>query len=57
MADIRSVLSILTLCATMGTTLDVGVAGDDEREALAAVEAMFAPDNDDAASTKAGTHV
>jgi phosphotransferase system HPr (HPr) family protein len=42
MADLRSVLSILTLCAAMGTTLDVRAAGDDERDAVAALEAMFA---------------
>ena len=42
MADLGSVLSILTLCAAMGTILDVRVAGEDERDAVAAIEAMFA---------------
>ena len=47
MADIRSVLSVLTLCATMGTTLDLRVTGDDERDATAAIEAMFSSDDGD----------
>jgi phosphotransferase system HPr (HPr) family protein len=46
MADLRSVLSILTLCAAMGTALDVRATGDDERDATAAVEAMFSADDD-----------
>ena len=50
MADIRSVLSVLTLCATMGTTLDLRVTGDDERDATAAIEAMFSSDDGDDAS-------
>jgi phosphotransferase system HPr-like phosphotransfer protein len=41
MADIRCILSILSLCATMGTALDVEATGDDERDATCAVEQVF----------------
>ena len=40
-AELRSILSILTLCATMGATLDLEASGEDEQSAIAAVEAMF----------------
>jgi phosphotransferase system HPr (HPr) family protein len=40
-ADLRSILSILTLCATMGMTLEVEVAGDDEQDAAQTVERIF----------------
>jgi phosphotransferase system HPr (HPr) family protein len=40
-ADLRSILSILALCATMGATLVVEVDGDDEREAARSVEQAF----------------
>ncbi|HTL74026.1 MAG TPA: HPr family phosphocarrier protein [bacterium] len=40
-ADLRSIMSIITLCAAMGTTLDVEVRGDDEVEATRAVEQAF----------------
>lgn len=40
-ADARSVMSLLLLCATLGTVLDVEVAGDDEDAALAAVLTVF----------------
>ena len=46
-ADLRSVLSILTLCATMGTALDVRANGEDESDAAAAVEAAFSTDDGD----------
>jgi phosphotransferase system HPr (HPr) family protein len=41
MADLRSIISIIALCATMGTTLDVEVCGDDETDAVSAVEQVF----------------
>jgi phosphocarrier protein HPr len=41
MADLRSILSIISLCATMGTALDVEVMGDDEHDATRAVEQVF----------------
>lgn len=40
-ADLRSIMSIITLCAAMGTTLDVEVRGDDEVEATRAIEQAF----------------
>lgn len=40
-ADLRSILSILSLCATMGTALDIEAAGDDEHDAAYAVEQVF----------------
>jgi len=39
-----SILAILTLCAAMGSVLEIEAAGDDEDDALAAVEAVFTPD-------------
>ena len=42
-ADIRSIFSILMLCATMGTALDVEAIGDDENDATHAVEQLFLP--------------
>lgn len=40
-ADLRSIVSIISLCATMGTALDIEVHGDDETEATRAVERAF----------------
>ncbi|HEY8995464.1 MAG TPA: HPr family phosphocarrier protein, partial [Lacunisphaera sp.] len=37
-ADLRSIVSVLALCATMGTTLDLEAAGDDEQAAAQSVE-------------------
>jgi phosphocarrier protein HPr len=42
LADARSVLSILVLCAGMGTILDVEAAGEDEQQAVRAIEEVFA---------------
>ena len=44
-ADLRSIMSIISLCATMGTALDVEVKGDDEVEATRAVERAFSSAN------------
>ena len=41
-ADARSVLSILILCAGLGATLEIEASGPDEREAIQAVDAFFA---------------
>lgn len=41
-ADLRSIISIISLCATLGTALDVEVRGDDEADAVRAVERAFA---------------
>src|SRR5689334_15194956 len=46
-ADLRSILSVIALCATMGVALDIEVMGDDEQSAIAAVEEAFQPDGDD----------
>lgn len=43
-ADLRSILSVLALCAGMGTGLVVEAAGDDEQAALQAVVQLFAAD-------------
>lgn len=40
-ADLRSIVSILALCATMGTTLDLEAVGDDEQDAAQCVEQVF----------------
>lgn len=40
-ADLRSIVSILALCATMGTALDLEAVGDDEQEAAQTVEQVF----------------
>jgi phosphocarrier protein HPr len=51
-ADARSALSLLLLSATLGTPLSVHVAGEDEHEALTALEGFFAnPTVDDEADS------
>lgn len=40
-ADLRSILSIIALCATLGTGLDVEATGDDEKAAAQAIEQVF----------------
>lgn len=45
LADARSVLSVMLLCATMGAVLDVEVTGDDEQQAAEAVESVFSTDS------------
>lgn len=40
-ANLGSVLSIVALCAVAGTTLEVQAAGEDEAEAIRALEAAF----------------
>ena len=55
-ADLRSILSILALCATMGTGLDLEACGDDETEAVQAIERVFAfPPVADVAEPPPGT--
>ena len=41
LADLRSIVSIISLCATMGTTLDVEASGEDEADAMRAMERVF----------------
>ena len=40
-ADAKSILSVLTLAASKGTRLELEVEGEDEQEALQAVEEIF----------------
>ena len=40
-ANARSCLSILLLCATLGSTLTIEAQGEDEERALQAVEQVF----------------
>jgi len=40
-ADARSILGLMLLCATLGATFDVEVIGEDEHEAVHAVQAYF----------------
>jgi phosphotransferase system HPr (HPr) family protein len=40
-ADAKSILSILTLAAAMGTILSVKVEGEDAEDAMAAVQELF----------------
>jgi phosphotransferase system HPr-like phosphotransfer protein len=46
-ADLRSILSILALCATLGTALDLEAVGDDEQHAAEAVERVFSSRDSD----------
>lgn len=40
-ADARSILNVLLLCAALGTVIDVEASGIDEEQALQAVESAF----------------
>lgn len=40
-ADARSIMSIMILCVNLNSPLIVEASGDDEREAIQAVEAYF----------------
>jgi phosphocarrier protein HPr len=40
-ADARSILSVMILAASLGTVLDVEASGDDEQEAVQAVQSYF----------------
>lgn len=45
-ANVRSILSVIALCATMGAALDLEVNGDDEQEAARAIEQVFSAGDD-----------
>ena len=45
-ADLRSLLSIIALCATMGTPLDIEATGEDEEDAAQVVEQVFSARTD-----------
>lgn len=40
-ADVRSLLSVLALCAAMGATLELEASGEDEQEAIRTVQELF----------------
>lgn len=44
LADARSILAVVLLCAAFGSVVDLEVSGDDEEEALAAMTAVFEAD-------------
>lgn len=46
-ANLRSILSVMGLCAIMGTTLEVEATGDDEESAIRAVETVFGDEVDE----------
>jgi phosphotransferase system HPr (HPr) family protein len=43
--DLRSILSIIALCATMGTPIDIEATGEDEQAATQAIEQVFSNQN------------
>jgi phosphocarrier protein HPr len=45
-ADARSILSIIILCAGLGATLEIEASGPDEREAIQAIDAFFSSNDD-----------
>jgi phosphocarrier protein len=53
-ANLRSVLSLIGLCALMGSTLDVEAAGDDEDNAVQAVQRFFQSSDDDGPADEGG---
>ncbi|MBN2161918.1 MAG: HPr family phosphocarrier protein [Pontiellaceae bacterium] len=40
-ADAKSIMSVMLLCATVGTLLEIEAVGDDEHMATAAIEQLF----------------
>lgn len=50
-ANLRSILSVMGLCAVMGTTLEVEARGEDEDIAIRAVEIVFTDDISDEVET------
>ncbi|MEQ1839617.1 MAG: HPr family phosphocarrier protein [Verrucomicrobiales bacterium] len=46
-ADVRSILSVIALCATMGTVIDIEVTGEDEQTAIEALEHAFSAGSSD----------
>jgi phosphocarrier protein HPr len=53
-ADVRSILSVLMLAASMGAVLEVEAVGDDEDHAIKTVELVFSTmeDTGDGTTTK-----
>lgn len=50
-ADLRSIVSVISLCATMGVALDLVASGEDEHEATRAIEQVFSVHGTDLADT------
>ena len=46
-ADARSIMSIMMLCASLSAPLSIEISGDDESEATQAVQAYFAGTSDE----------
>lgn len=44
-ADIRNILSVIALCATMGMAIDLEINGPDEDDASQAIEDVFSIDD------------
>jgi phosphocarrier protein len=42
-ANAKSIMGILLLCASFGTVLELEASGDDEDQALTAIQALFEP--------------
>lgn len=53
-ASLRSVLSLIGLCAVMGATIDIEAAGEDEENAVQAIERFFQARDDDGAADDGG---
>lgn len=56
-ADARSIFQILLLSASLGTLMTIEADGADEQEALNAMSAVFATDEEDLSGCVAGPDV
>jgi phosphocarrier protein len=54
-ANLRSILGVMALCATMGTGLDLEISGEDEQDAIQAIEQIFADSGHN--TSQPATHV
>lgn len=55
-ADARNILSVLALCATLGSPVDIGAFGEDERDAAQAVEQILSEWSGGTETTYPGRH-
>jgi len=55
-ADATSILAILMLAATMGSTIEIEANGADENEAVAAITSVLEGDQDDASVDASTIH-
>jgi phosphotransferase system HPr (HPr) family protein len=44
-ANLRNIMSVLMLCASMGTTLTIETSGDDEQQVIQEIEAVFSAED------------